>query len=257
MPRGGHGSTSSPRTDALRLGWRWALVAVRVAAMLAWSAVVVPLNIVMRRAGRPWLIPPTFLCGIGWIAGLRLTVEGKPRRHALLLANHLSWLDIMALAAASRTAFVAHSGLTGSPALKWLCDQNGTVFIARDRRHTVAAQVTQVREALGLRRLAIFPEGTTSDGRALLPFKSPLLAAAEGLPEGIPIQPVALVYDEAERIAWVDAEPGLRNALTILSRVRPVHLTLRFLAPLAGPALADRKAMAAAAREAIGREVAK
>jgi len=225
--------------------------------MLAWAAVVVPLHLLIKLARKPHAVPPTFLCGIGWIAGLRFTVEGKPRKHALLLANHLSWLDIMALAAASRTAFVAHSGLTISPALKWLCDQNGTVFITRDRRNTVAEQVRQVREALGERRLTIFPEGTTSDGCEMLPFKSALLSALEGLPKGIPVQPVALAYDEPEQIAWIGAEPGLRNAATILSRTRPVHLTLRFLPPLTGPALTDRKATAAAARAAIERALAK
>ena len=88
--------------------------------MLAWTALVVPIHVVVRFCGRPWLIPPTYLCGLGWIAGLRFTVEGKPRKHALLLANHLSWLDILALAAASRTAFVAHSGLSNSQTLRWL-----------------------------------------------------------------------------------------------------------------------------------------
>lgn len=224
--------------------------------MLAWTALVVPIHLLFRLAGRPWLVPPTYLCGLGWLAGLRFEVEGKPRPHALLLANHLSWLDIMALAAASRTAFVAHSGLTVSPALKWLCEQNGTVFVTRDRRHTVAGQVAQVREALGERRLTIFPEGTTSDGREMLPFKSALLSALTDLPAGVPVQPVALDYEDAKAIAWVGAEPGLRNAATILSRTRPVHLTLRFLPPLAGVALADRKATAAAARAAIARALA-
>lgn len=224
--------------------------------MLAWTSVVVPIHLILRLCGQPWLIPPTYLCGLGWLAGLRFTVAGKPRPHALLVANHLSWLDIMALAAASRTAFVAHSGLTVSPALKWLCDQNGTVFVTRDRRGTVAGQVAQVRTALGQRRLTIFPEGTTSDGREMLPFKSSLLSAVAELPAGIPVQPVALVYDEPEAIAWVGAEAGLRNAVTILARTRPVDLTVKFLAPLSGSALTDRKAMAAAAREAIARELA-
>ncbi len=224
--------------------------------MLAWTAAVVPLDIVVRLAGRPSLVPPTYLRGIGWLAGLRFTVEGRPRPHALLLANHLSWLDIMALSAASRAAFVAHAGLTGSPALKWLCDRNGTVFIARDRRHSVAGQVAQVRAALGRRRLVIFPEGTTNDGREMLPFKSSLLSAVAQLPADIPVQPVALAYQEPETIAWVGAEPGLRNAAKILSRTRRVDLTVRFLTPLVGPALTDRKAMAAAAREAIARELA-
>jgi len=225
--------------------------------MLAWTAAVVPLHMLVRLAGYPSLVPPTYLSGIGWLAGLRFTVEGKPRKHALLLANHLSWLDILALAAASRTVFVAHSGLTVSRGLTWLCEQNGTIFVKRHERHTVADQVAQVRDALGDRRLTIFPEGTTNDGRELLPFKSALLSAVGQLPSGVPVQPVALVYDEAEDIAWVGAEPGLANAYKILARTHRVHLTLRFLPPLTGADLADRKAMAAAARAAIARELAR
>ena len=219
--------------------------------MLAWTGLAVATHLVALLAGRPWAVPPVYLAVLGRIAGLRLTVEGQPRPGALLLGNHLSWLDVPALAKTSRTAFVAHSGLAGQPVLKWLCEQNGTIFITRDRRQTVTSQVEQVREALGRRRLTIFPEGTTGDGRQLLPFKSALLSAVDLLPEGVPVQPVALLYDEPEAIAWVGTEPGLHNAAKILARTRPVRLTLRFLDPLTGPALADRKTMAAAAREAI------
>ena len=225
--------------------------------MLAWTAIVVPIHLLFRLAGQRWLVPPTYLTGLGWIAGLNVTVEGKPRTHALLLANHLSWLDIMALAGASRTAFVGHSGLAGNRGFKWMCEQNGTLFITRDSRHTVARQVSQIREALGERRLTIFPEGTTGDGRELLPFKSSLLSAVGDLPAGIPVQPVALLYDDAEAIAWVGGEPGITNAFGILARTHRVRLTLRFLPPLTGPALAGRKAMAAAAREAIADELVK
>ena len=219
--------------------------------MLAWTAVVVPLHLLASLVGWRNLLPPTYLAGIGWISGLKVTIEGKPHRSALLLGNHLSWLDVMALACASRTAFVAHAGLTFSPTIKWLCEQNGTIFIARDHRRTVTDQVAQVRAALGSRRLTIFLEGTTGDGRELLPFKSALLSAVTPLPPGIPVQPVALRYDQPEEVAWVGDEPGLVNVCKILSRVRPRHLTLCFLDPLAGEALADRKAMAAAARQAI------
>ena len=219
--------------------------------MLAWAALAVPLHLVISLAGRPHAVPPMFLCGIGRIAGLRLRFEGRPLKHALLLGNHLSWLDVMALATAARTAFVAHSGLAGHPVLKWLCEQNGTVFITRDRRRTVTGQVEQVRDALRERSLAIFPEGTTGDGRELLPFKSALLSAVGALPADIPVQPVALSYEQPQEIAWGAEESGLANAAKILGRLRPVHLTVHFLDPLAGPALADRKAMAAEARAAI------
>jgi 1-acyl-sn-glycerol-3-phosphate acyltransferase len=188
---------------------------------------------------------------MGRLAGLRVRTEGTPRAGALFLANHVSWLDILALAGVSRATFVAHSGLTVHGGLKWLCEQNATVFVARERRGSVAAQVEQVRAALGERPLAIFPEGTTSDGTRLLPFKSSLLSAVEPLAHAVPVQPVALEYAEAAEIAWHGAEPGLANVRRILARRRPVDLTIRFLDPLTGTALANRKIMTAEAEQAI------
>ena len=70
------------------------------------------------------------------IAGLHLRIEGRPHKGALHLANHVSWLDIPALAHATGTAFVAHDGLAAFPFLKWLCEMNDTVFIARHDRRT-------------------------------------------------------------------------------------------------------------------------
>ncbi len=196
-------------------------------------------------------MPPLFLWFMGRMAGLRVRTEGTPREGALFLANHESWLDILALAGTSRAIFVAHSGLTVHGGLKWLCDQNDTVFVTREKRGSVVGQVEQVRAALGERPVTIFPEGTTNDGTALRPFKSSLLAAVEPLAGEVPIQPVALDYADMPGIAWFDAEPGLANVRRILARPGRVELTIRFLEPLAGDALADRKAMTAAAQAAI------
>jgi 1-acyl-sn-glycerol-3-phosphate acyltransferase len=107
------------------------------------------------------------------------------------------------------------------------------------------------RAALGERPLTIFPEGTTNDGTALLPFKSSLLSAVEPLAHAVPVQPVALDYGEAAEIAWHGAESGMTNVRRILARRRPVELTIRFLEPLEGEALANRKVMATAAQDAI------
>jgi lyso-ornithine lipid O-acyltransferase len=224
---------------------------------LRWLGVVlgfvtlVPLHVLAKTVGLRELVPPLFLGTMGRLAGLRVGTEGTPRRGALLLANHVSWLDILALAGTSRAIFVAHSGLAGHGALKWLCDQNDTVFVSRDRRASVAAQVQQVRAALGTRPLVIFPEGTTDDGTSLLPFRSSLLSAVEPLAGEIPIQPVALDYEDPAAIAWFGDEPGLSNVRRILARRGGVRLTIRFLEPLEGRALADRKAMTAAAQAAI------
>lgn len=231
----------------MRSGVRWLGVALGF-------LIIVPLHVLVAAVGRRDLMPPLFLAHMGRMAGLRVRTEGTPRRGALFLANHLTWLDILALAGTSRAIFVAHSGLAGHGGLKWLCDQNDTVFITRDRRGSVAAQVEQVRAALGHHRpLVIFPEATTSDGAALLPFRSSLLSAVEPLAHEVPIQPVALDYRDAAEIAWFGDEPGLANVRRILARNGRVELTIRFLEPLSGEALSNRKTMTAAAQEAIAR----
>jgi lyso-ornithine lipid O-acyltransferase len=234
------------------MGWRWLLVGARAIAILLLLALVLPLQLILATVGRREFLPPRFLAVLGWLAGLRIRVEGRIEPGKLLLVgNHVSWLDIPALARACRAAFVAHGGLKGHRLLKWLCEQNDTVFVTRDRRGTVRDQVVQVREALAEQPLAIFLEGTTSDGRRLLPFKSSLLSAVEGAIADVTIQPVALLYRDAAEIAWHGTESGLANARQILARTRPIELTIRFLPPLSGASLVDRKAMAAGARAAI------
>ena len=226
-------------------------LAARALAILTGFLVLVPVHVAASVAGRPDAIPPVFLGYVGRMAGLRVRSHGHPRPGALFLANHESWLDILALAGTTRARFVAHSGLAGHPVLRWLCEQNGTVFVTRDRRGTVAEQVGQVRAALGERPLVVFPEATTNDGIELLPFRSSLLSAVEPLAAEVPIQPVALEYTDAPNVCWYGDEPGLANVRRILSRPGRVELTLHFLEPLAGNELANRKTMTAAVRRAI------
>lgn len=227
--------------------------------MLAWLGLCIVLYYLWRalRLANPW--PRVFLGGIAWIAGVEVTLFGAQTqgrgslRGAFLLANHVSWIDIPAIAGATGSAFVAHDGLAAIGPLRWLCEMNDTIFVARHDRGSVGRQVEQVRAAIrDTGALTIFPEGTTSDGTDLLPFKSSLLSALDPIPAGIAVQPIWLDYGaEAADIAWIGEEPGLDNFLRILARVRPVTLTLHFLPPLTGDALTNRKTLAAAAREAI------
>lgn len=236
----------------------WALIVFRLSLMLAMLVACTPLHLVWRAAGAGRWWPRVFLTSIGMIAGLHLRIEGRPHRGALLLSNHVSWLDIPALAHATGTAFVAHDGLAAYPLLKWLCEMNETVFIARHDRRSIADQVQQVRAAMdGRGSLTLFPEGTTSDGTGIHPFKSALLSALQPLPEGIVVQPVLLAYEDSARIAWVGEEHGLDNFKRILARLRPIRLTLEFLPPLTGAALADRKTISAAARASVAQAMAR
>lgn len=202
------------------------------------------------RAGRnPW--PQRFLRAAARLAGARITVRGAlaPRR-AVLLANHVSWLDIPVLAGATGTAFVAHSGLAGNGLARRLCAMNGTVFVARAERARIAEQVEEVRAALSDRGcLTIFPEGTTSD--RLLPFKSALLSAVDPPPPGLAVQPVWVDYGAARgEAAWI-GESGLANAVRILGRKDPLPVTLHLLEPFDPAQVGSRKAIAREARERI------
>lgn len=231
----------------LRIFWR-------INAMLLLLFACVPLYYLRRALGghNPW--PRRFLAGVNRLAGVRLRIAGeRPQGKAFLIANHVSWIDIPAIAAASGSAFVGHDGLASVPLLKTLCAMNDTVFIARHDRTSVHKQVEQVRHALAdTGALTIFPEGTTSDGTGLLAFKSSLLSALEPVPEGVSVVPVLLDFGpEAASLAWVGEEHGLANFLRILARKRPVDLTVHFLPALTGDQVKDRKTMASAAREAI------
>ncbi|WP_296680127.1 1-acyl-sn-glycerol-3-phosphate acyltransferase [Novosphingobium sp.] len=245
-----------PRQLSLRA---WARVTLRLAGMIGLLLACIPLYYAWKllRFANPW--PRIFLGGITRIAGVRTTVTGpRPRGPVFMLANHVSWIDVPALSQVTGTAFVGHDGLASMPVLEWLCRMNDTVFIARHDRASVAEQVNQVRHALAdMHALTIFPEGTTSDGTGLLPFKSSLLSAFEPFPAGIAVQPVMLDYGaEAAQIAWVGEEHGLDNFLRILARRRPVRLTVAFQPALTGEQLSSRKTIAAAGRDAIMKALA-
>jgi 1-acyl-sn-glycerol-3-phosphate acyltransferase len=197
-------------------------------------------------------IPPLFLAGTARICGARVRTVGQPLApHSLLIANHVSWLDILVLAGATRTRFVSKAEVRDHWLLRWLADQNDTLYIERQDRRAVPAQAREVAEALAQPRpLALFPEGTTGDGVTLLPFRPALLAAVAPAPPGTHVRPVAIDYGAMRRtLGWIDGESGKGNALKLLGRRGSFPVIVRLLAPL--PPGEDRKAMARDARAAI------
>ena len=114
----------------------------------------------------------------------------------------------------------------------------------------VAGQIAMVRDALAENHaITVFPEGTTTDGQSLLPFKTSLLAVLEPPPPGMQVQPVLISYGTAAPdIVWVGDEPGLHNGIRVLARAGHFTVRLEFLAPFDPQELAGRKAIAARAR---------
>lgn len=113
--------------------------------------------------------------------------------HGLLVANHISWLDVIALNAISPTRFVAKSEVRHWPLIGWLCAQAQTIFIQRSKRSDTARTNLCMAESLQQGNcMAIFPEGTTTDGTQVHHFHSSLLQPA--IDAGVPIYPLALRY---------------------------------------------------------------
>ena len=129
------------------------------------------------------------------ILGVELVVRGTPpaRGPLLLVANHISWLDILIMNAAQPTRFVSKADVKRWPLLGMLIDGAGTLYIERESRRDAMRVVHQVAERLRTQDLiSVFPEGTTGDGRTLLPFHANILQAA--ISAGAPVLPVALKY---------------------------------------------------------------
>jgi 1-acyl-sn-glycerol-3-phosphate acyltransferase len=132
------------------------------------------------------------------IMGVLLEVQGTPPAAgpALVVCNHLSWLDIVAVHAARHVRFVSKAGVHHWPVVGTLAVGAGTLFIERESRRDALRVVHHMTEALRNGDLvAVFPEGTTSDGRGVLPFHANLLQAA--IVSGAPVLPTALRFADA------------------------------------------------------------
>lgn len=258
-------SASTARADAKRLaamrGERTTLTfpeqvrfGSRALALVLALLVLVPLHYLYRifRYGSPF--PMWFLGTAGWICGARVERIGTPlRRDVFFIANHVSWIDILVLAGASGTAFVAKHELSEVPVIGWLCSLNRTVFVKRENRMGVADQIDALREALADNwSVTVFPEGTTTDNRSLLPFKTSLLSMLEPPPPGVLVQPVMLDYGGVgDEIGWVGDESGLNNARRVLGRRGSFTVRINFLEPFGPLEHPGRKAIGAKARAEI------
>ena len=223
---------------------------LRIAGLILLFLACLPPHLLSKRLLGRSFWPPRFLAAAAWIVGARVRVVGEPLRpHTLLLANHVSWLDILVLGGATGCAFVSKDNL-GHGFIHWLADQNQTLYIHRARRSATADQASAIAGALERPQpLALFPEGTTGPGDHLLPFRSSLLAAVAPAPPRAEVRPVAIDYGPAAReVGWYN-ERGKDNVLRVLGRKESLPTTLHFLPPLEPSA--DRKHLAHQARETI------
>ncbi len=201
-----------------------------------------------------------FVCRSAFVLmGIRYNRIGTPMKGAgAVVANHSSWLDIFALNAAKRIYFVAKAEVAAWPGIGWLARATGTVFIARDRREA-KVQIDVFRERLRHgHKLLFFPEGTSTDGLQVLPFKPTLFAAFldEALRDGLAIQPVAVVYTAPTGVDariygwWGDMDFG-SHLLATLAQSPQGSVTVIYLDPVKVEDFADRKALATHLEHAV------
>lgn len=129
------------------------------------------------------------------VLGIPLELEGQPPAQGpvLLASNHISWLDILVLHAARHCRFVAKSEVRHWPLVGTLATGAGTLYIEREKRRDAMRVVHHMAESLNAGEIvAVFPEGTTSDGQVLLPFHANLIQAAVSC--GAPVQPVGMRF---------------------------------------------------------------
>jgi 1-acyl-sn-glycerol-3-phosphate acyltransferase len=178
---------------ALRAAWRSSRALLHALAGLATIAVLFPRWDAPRRQARVQVWSLRMLA----LLGITLELHGQPPRSGpvLLVANHISWLDILVMHAACYCRFVSKADVRHWPLIGTLATGGGTIYIERESRRDALRVVHHMAESLQAGDVvAVFPEGTTSDGVALLPFHANLIQAA--LSARAPAQPVALSFIE-------------------------------------------------------------
>ncbi|HEX4303554.1 MAG TPA: lysophospholipid acyltransferase family protein [Rhizomicrobium sp.] len=204
--------------------------------------------------------------------GIKITTIGTPvtDEGVLIVANHTSWLDIIIFSALGRISFVAKAEVATWPLFSTLARLQRTVFVDRTRRSATGDVRDQIRDRLlAGDTLVLFPEGTSNDGNAVLPFKSALMGAVEARVEdgkggtrAVKVQPVSTAYvglygmpmgrENRALFAWygdMELVPHLWEALV----TGPIEVVVEFHKPLDVDQVGGRKALAALAEATIRR----
>ena len=259
-------SGDAPRSDPIRR-LDWLRVVLRGGLLGAITFGCLALLLLLRLVERPLFgarrpVTPhitQFVCRSAFvILGIRRRVHGRPmRRGGAVVANHASWLDIFVLNAGQRVYFVSKSAVRDWFGIGWLARATGTVFIDRKAREARAHR-DLIAQRIGMgHKLLFFPEGTSTDGRRVLPFRSTLFdaffAAGDG---GLTVQPVTVVYtapkgqDPRFYGWWGDMDYGA-HLLKVLAAPRQGAVDVTYHAPLKVGDHANRKLLARAAHDII------
>jgi len=247
--------TARREVPALRAAWRLLRAALHVLHGLALMPRFAAMGAARRHDFIRW-----WSAGFVRAVGVTVQLSGVAPRPGptLVVANHVSWLDIALLhSALPQARFVSKADVGRWPLLGRVIRLAGTLFIERERKRDAVRVVHDMAQALQAGdTVAVFPEGTTGPGPVPLPFHANLLQAA--VATGTPVQPVALRYADAGRpfstaVEYVGETTLARSLWRVLS-ARGLHAHVQLLPPV-GSAHADRRALAAHLRELIAQRL--
>lgn len=225
-------------------------------SFLLLASVPAQIVIVLLAPGRQHHLPKTVFAAAARIMGANIQARGPlPSTGPLLIAaNHVSWIDIIAIGATVPCQFIAKQDVAGWPIFGSLAKLIRTSFVDRERRSAVGGARQDMAERLAENRiLVLFPEGTSTDGRQVLAFKSALFPG--GGPDGVPVQPLSIAYRDHQgrdgaHYGWFADLELLPHMWQVFKGGRfDVHLT--FHAPLEAEQVTDRKQQAARCEEIV------
>ncbi|MDB0526118.1 1-acyl-sn-glycerol-3-phosphate acyltransferase [Ralstonia solanacearum] len=187
-----------------------------------------------------------------------VVVDGEPASQAdlagaMMVCNHVSWLDVYAINSWYPPRFVAKSEIRNWPVIGWLCAQTGVLFVERARKRDAHRIMHAIADVLrGGESICVFPEGTTSNGMQLLPFHANLFQAP--VTAAAPIRPVALRYRIAAT-GELTTIPAYIDDMSLLDSVKailngPPLVAEIFVGPAVAPEM-DRRALAEHSRQAV------
>lgn len=239
-------------------GFRLLRVLLHLVRGLATCALVFPLTGAPGRRAhvKCWSAKLLALCGVEVQILHDHGAQAAPR--ALIVANHVSWLDIFVINSLHPCRFVAKSDIRDWPLVGWLCEKTGTIFISRGRlrdvRHIYQGLVQSLHEG---EHVAFFPEGTTAAQGTLLPFHANLFEAA--IEAEVPVQPYAVRYvDRGEKLhPAADFIGDMTFAASVLAVLRSggMKAQLSLLPVIPTGTASHRRELADAARRAIAQSL--
>ena len=169
---------------------------------------------------------------------IKVAIKGEEaflfnQKKYLLVSNHISWLDIIVIQSIKPSIFVAKSDVASWPLFGWVAHMTGTIFIKRDKVSDIKKALKKIKRRLVKRSVCIFPEGTSTNGRYVLPFKSNLFQSS--IDSNRAILPICLLYKDdsayTDKVAFV-GDMSLVDSIMKIKKEKRIKAVVDVLQPI-------------------------